>query len=69
MQNVVQVSAGRWHALMLRGDGTVWGIGRNYYGELGINSTMTSSGSSDQGIRVAKQVMNENKDGVLKDIT
>lgn len=35
LTNVVQVSAGSWHAVALKSDGTVWSWGYNYYGQLG----------------------------------
>ena len=34
----VQASAGLWHSLALRSNGTIWGMGVNSSGELGINS-------------------------------
>lgn len=35
LTNVVQISAGSWHAVALKTDGTVWSWGYNYYGQLG----------------------------------
>jgi alpha-tubulin suppressor-like RCC1 family protein len=39
MEDVIQISAGDYHLLMLKSDGTVWSIGYNGYGTLGDNST------------------------------
>ncbi len=69
VQNITQISAGQYHTTMLRGDSTVWVVGRNYYGELGINSTSTSSTASAQGVTIARQTMNQDKNDVLKNIT
>ncbi|MCM8806244.1 MAG: FG-GAP-like repeat-containing protein [Candidatus Omnitrophica bacterium] len=37
------ISAGGQHNLVLKHDGSVWTSGSNYYGQLGINSTVTDS--------------------------
>lgn len=42
LNNIVQVSAGVYHSLVLRADGTVWAWGDNSVGELG-NGTQTNS--------------------------
>ena len=39
-----QVIATRWHAVALRGDGTLWTWGGNYYGQLGNGSSGTNTG-------------------------
>ena len=68
VENVVQIGAGQYHTVILKGDGTVWTVGYNYYGQLGINSTTRGSNAAGQGVNIARQVMNESKDGVLKNI-
>jgi alpha-tubulin suppressor-like RCC1 family protein len=40
MSNVVKFSAGWWHALALKQDGSVWGWGQNHLGQLG-DGTLT----------------------------
>ena len=42
-KRVIAVSAGRSHVLVLCSDGTVASWGGNFYGELGINSTVNTS--------------------------
>jgi alpha-tubulin suppressor-like RCC1 family protein len=44
MQNVAQIAAGRRHALIVKTDGSLWGLGANTHGELGIsqNAVKTS---------------------------
>ena len=37
--DVVAIGAGGMHSLFLRSDGTVWGCGSNYYGQLGQGTT------------------------------
>jgi len=37
LHDVISISAGVSHALALKKDGTVWGWGRNWYGQLGNN--------------------------------
>lgn len=39
LSNVVQVSAGSHHNIVLKEDGTVWVWDLNMYGQLGIGST------------------------------
>lgn len=46
---------------MLRGDATVWVVGYNYHGELGVNSTSTGKTAATQGVTIARQVMNTSK--------
>ncbi|MBS1744453.1 MAG: T9SS type A sorting domain-containing protein [Bacteroidetes bacterium] len=41
--NWVMVSAGVFHTLALKSDGTLWAWGRNLYGELGIGNTQIQS--------------------------
>jgi len=37
--NVKQVSAGLWHTMILKTDGTLWACGNNQYGQLGDGTT------------------------------
>jgi alpha-tubulin suppressor-like RCC1 family protein len=37
-QNVTQISAGQYHSLFLRADGSLWGTGGNQFGQLGIGN-------------------------------
>lgn len=46
ISNVVQVSAGYGHGLMLKKDGTVWSFGCNLYGQLGNRGTQNSPANS-----------------------
>ena len=41
--NWIQISAGVYHSLAIRANGTAWGWGRNNYGQLGDNSTTNRS--------------------------
>ncbi|MDR0901332.1 MAG: chitobiase/beta-hexosaminidase C-terminal domain-containing protein, partial [Opitutaceae bacterium] len=34
-----QVAAGAWHSLFVKGDGTLWAVGGNNYGQLGDGTT------------------------------
>jgi alpha-tubulin suppressor-like RCC1 family protein len=43
LTSVVGVSAGQYHSLFLKNDGTAWGVGYNAYGQLGNNSTLNRS--------------------------
>jgi len=40
ISDIINVSAGTSHTLLLRADGTVWAMGRNNNGQLGVNSTV-----------------------------
>jgi alpha-tubulin suppressor-like RCC1 family protein len=40
LQNVIAVSAGAYHSLALKADGTVWAWGKNYSGQLGDGSNI-----------------------------
>lgn len=40
LTDVVQISAGSWHATALKTDGTVWSWGYNYYGQLGNSNNV-----------------------------
>ena len=42
LSNVVAIAGGDSHSLALKGDGTVWAWGANFYGQLGNNSTIGS---------------------------
>ena len=39
LADVVWISASHYHALAVRGDGTIWAWGKNQYGEIGDDST------------------------------
>jgi alpha-tubulin suppressor-like RCC1 family protein len=39
LSGIVALSTGTDHSLFLKGNGTVWGCGYNYYGQLGLGST------------------------------
>jgi alpha-tubulin suppressor-like RCC1 family protein len=41
MNNVKAISAGNWHSLFLKNDGTVWACGDNSYGQLGDGTTIS----------------------------
>jgi alpha-tubulin suppressor-like RCC1 family protein len=41
--NLKEISAGRYHSLALKTDGTVWSWGDNFYGQLGNNTTNSSN--------------------------
>ena len=59
--NMIQISAGSESVSLLRGDTSVWTIGLNTSGQLGINNTTNSS--------YLRQVINSTKDGALRNIT
>jgi len=46
--NVTAVAAGTYHSLFLKHDGSLWGMGRNFYGELGDGSISLSVTSPEQ---------------------
>jgi alpha-tubulin suppressor-like RCC1 family protein len=48
ISNVLAVATGDQHSLALRTDGTVWGWGSNYYGQLGLGSTVSDATSPIQ---------------------
>jgi alpha-tubulin suppressor-like RCC1 family protein len=50
LSGVVAVSAGAWHNLALKADGTVWAWGENLQGQLGVS---TSTPRSDVAVQVA----------------
>ena len=41
--SVVAIAAGNDHSLALKSDGTVWAWGNNWYGQLGVGSTTSTS--------------------------
>ena len=41
--NIEALTAGAWHSLALKGDGTVWPWGRNDHGQLGLGDTTNRS--------------------------
>jgi alpha-tubulin suppressor-like RCC1 family protein len=43
ISSVKEISAGRYHSLALKTDGTVWSWGDNFYGQLGNNTTTSSN--------------------------
>jgi alpha-tubulin suppressor-like RCC1 family protein len=52
--NVVAVAAGEYHSLFVKTDGTLWAMGRNLNGQLGIgNNTGTNRPVSVAGLTVA----------------
>lgn len=61
LRGVVQVSAARDHAAVLKADGTVWAWGRNDYGQLGQNNKNNSN--------YALPVKDSTGTGILRDIT
>ena len=54
--------------MMLSGDTTVWTVGYNVNGELGINSTTAGKRGDEQGLKIPRQVINSGKDAVLSGI-
>ena len=50
LSGVVAMSAGAWHSLALKADGTVWAWGENAQGQLGVP---TSTAQSDLPVQVA----------------
>jgi hypothetical protein len=46
--NVTAVAAGAYHSLFLKHDGSLWGMGRNFYGELGDGSISLGTRSPEQ---------------------
>ena len=66
--DIIDVSASRYHTLVLRKDGTVWSAGDNGYGVLG-NSTNTNYDSSSGNTTTFNQVINSNDStGYLQNI-
>ena len=41
-ETVIEVSAGRYHTLMLKADGSVWATGHNNSGQLGDGTNLDS---------------------------
>ena len=60
LDNIIQIAVSEYSVLALSKDGTLYSWGANTYGQLGINSTVSSN--------VAVQVLNETGDEPLKDI-
>jgi hypothetical protein len=59
--NIKQISAGAFHSLFLKNDGTVWGCGRNKEGQLGI-------GNFDVSNNTLQQVKGLDGNGYITDI-
>ena len=47
LQNVKDISAGTWHKVILKEDGTVWSVGFNMYGQLGDGTSGTDARKSN----------------------
>lgn len=60
LTGVIAITAGGYHALALKSDGSVWAWGHNSYGQLGINSTGYAT--------VPTQVRSEMATNILADI-
>ena len=58
VENIMQISAGNNHLMMVSADGTVWGVGYNEYGQLGL-------GNNTKTITVPQQMKNQAGTGVL----
>ena len=56
--NIMQIAAGNNHVVMVRADGTVWGVGYNEYGQLGL-------GNNTKNVTVAAQMKNSAGTGYL----
>ena len=52
-QPVTQISAGGWHNLFLKADGSLWGMGNRFEGQLG-------DGSFDFGLNQPLQIVSSN---------
>lgn len=39
-QTVTHIAAGAYHSLFVKSDGSLWGMGDNFYGELGLGTTL-----------------------------
>jgi alpha-tubulin suppressor-like RCC1 family protein len=46
LSDIIQLSAGEWHSLFVKNDGTVFSSGRNQYGQLGDGTTVDKSTAS-----------------------
>ncbi|AEC01302.1 fimbrillin family protein [Parasphaerochaeta coccoides] len=56
MTDVAAVSAGSFHTLILKKDGTLWATGNNTYGQLGIGATPTQTGIPVQVMTDVKEI-------------
>ena len=56
LTNVKFADGGENHVVFVKNDGTVWGVGKNYDGELGNNSTSIFVGSAVQMVNVSNAV-------------
>ncbi len=48
--NVTAITAGLWHTMTLKSNGTVWGYGRDCYGQLGIPRVCGATSSAVQAL-------------------
>ena len=55
-----KVASGTNHTVVLKSDGTVWATGSNQYGQLGVDSSELSYGSSDNTTSTFIQCVDEN---------
>ncbi|MCL2401896.1 MAG: hypothetical protein FWC90_04560 [Oscillospiraceae bacterium] len=56
MEDVVAVSAGDFHSMAIRRDGSLWAWGRNDYGQLGNGEVMEHDGTVPHPIRIMDNV-------------
>ena len=56
INNVKKVACGAQHTIALKNDGTVWGIGYNLEGELGLGNTETKYSFVDTGLSNIKDI-------------
>lgn len=48
LTNVVDAVCGRYHSIFIKSDGTAWGAGSNYYGQLGDGTTTDADSAAVQ---------------------
>ena len=57
IDDVIKISAGTYHSLFLKSDGTLWRTGYNGYGELGYPGGLGSNSKTAEGsLGIWKQV-------------